>query len=149
MCLCVFVCVRACVHACVRTCVRACVRACVCVCVCVLPLEFILFQVKMDFTILLSMHVLLAVATWQVVGGVTNLLVNPSFEQPLKGNWVGSGFTMERITGDVRDGNYSIKCSKRYAEHCSLHALTLVVLVSCSTGYCIHLLSAGWEALSA
>ena len=101
---------------------------CVCVCVCVLPLEFILFQVKMGFTVLLSLHVFVAVATWQVAGGVTNLLVNPSFEQPLTGNWDDNGCAVERITGDAVDGSYSLKCSERYAGSCSLHALTLVML---------------------
>ena len=78
----------------------------------------------MGFTVLLSLHVLLAVATLQIVGGVTNLLVNPSFEDDLTGNWGSNGFTMERITGDVKDGDYSLKCSGRYSEPCSLHALT-------------------------
>ena len=101
---------------------------CVCVCVCVLPLEFILFQVKMGFTVLLSLHVFVAVATWQVAGGVTNLLVNPSFEEDLSGNWDSNGFTMERYKGDVRDGDYSLKCTGRYVGPCSLQAHTLVAL---------------------
>ena len=113
-------------------CARAYVRACVFVCV--LPVEYprftchiyhvILFQLKMGFTALLSLHVFVAVATWQFVGGVTNLLVNPSFEEDLSGNWDSNGFTMERYKGDAKDGDYSLKCSGRYSGPCSLHALT-------------------------
>ena len=89
----------------------------------------ILFQVKMDLSLLLSLHVFVAVATWQVAGGVTNLLVNPSFEEPLENNWGASASVVERITGDVRDGNYSIKCYNRYAEHSHcMHSLSWCLL---------------------
>ncbi|KAK7116377.1 uncharacterized protein [Littorina saxatilis] len=58
---------------------------------------------------------LVAVVTWQMTAGQTNLLKNPSFEDELvkKGPWATNGFTMERVTTDAKDGNYSIKCSGR------------------------------------
>ena len=73
----------------------------------------ILFQVKMGFSFPLSLHVFVAVFTWQLAAGVTNLLANPSFENDLAQTWIGTGFDMERYTGDAVEGSYSVKCSGR------------------------------------
>ena len=67
----------------------------------------------MGFTVLLSLHVFVAVATWKVAGGVTNLLVNPSFEEDLTGNWQSFGFSMVRHSEDKVHGDYSVKCTGR------------------------------------
>ena len=69
----------------------------------------------MDLSLLLSLHVFVAVATWQLAGGVTNLLANPGFEEDLKENWKNNGFTMVRHTEDSFEGDYSIKCYERYS----------------------------------
>ncbi|KAK7115790.1 uncharacterized protein [Littorina saxatilis] len=58
-------------------------------------------------------RMLVAVATWQLTAGQTNLLINPSFEDELSGSWQGNGFTFERVTTDAVDGTYSAKCSGR------------------------------------
>ena len=49
----------------------------------------------------------------QVAGGVTNLLVNPSFEEDLSGNWQSFGFSMVRHSEDKVHGDYSVKCTGR------------------------------------
>ncbi|KAK7116379.1 hypothetical protein V1264_002069 [Littorina saxatilis] len=57
---------------------------------------------------------LVALATWQLVIGQENLLRNPSFEnEVVEADWKGAGFLMERVTDDVYDGTYAIKCSQR------------------------------------
>ena len=86
----------------------------------------------MGFSFRFSLHVFVAIATWQLAAGVTNLLVNPSFEEDLAGNWRANGFNMVRYTGDVVDGNYSVKCSGRCVLG-SLHHSLIVVLWEGST----------------